>query len=349
MEDSKISILAAAGVGALSAVIAGIYGDSFFNAVFAGAITGAIIGYTFSEVPRSFNDPRIAIESFSPAGALGAVAGTISANAGWGVGIASSWIGWLLGIVLPGLAVGVLLGLDHVMNSLTVRPQQETESEPIPHDLKQKPNTRIYRFDEDHPSVRMESVARAVGEMNRKTIAKLKHTPLVTGEDEIAFGAEVIELCEQVFDESNNVNNSFFLNDKPSQYITELDIEDFGGDLVSLTRRIVEFEKAKANLASPYSTFCKVISKDDSDSFGDDFIDLMRRVTNDCLNGHRYKRVQINTDSVQTHAAHQKSLEHNFKPMEPSKLAEHQKPLGGNPGRSLDEIKAQPKNSPQRE
>lgn len=230
-----------------------------------------------------------------------------------------------------------------------VKSREETKAEIISQDLTHEPNTKIYRFDEQHSSVRLESVARVAGEMNSKTVAKLKHTPLVTAEDEIAFGAEVIELCEQAFDESNNVNNSFFLNDKPSQYITELDIEDFGGDLVSLTRRIVEFEKTKANLASPYSTFCKVISKDDSDAFGYDFIDLMQRITNDCLNGHRYKRTQINTDSLQTHAAHPKALEHNFKPMEPAKLAEHQKPLGGNPGRSLEEIKAQPKNSPQKD
>lgn len=90
-------------IGGLVGFVAALIGSGVVMGVLAGAITGAAIGFVFSLSPRSFNDPRIAIESLSPAGLVGGIVASVVCNTGflWGVIVAIA--GWLLGLVVPAI------------------------------------------------------------------------------------------------------------------------------------------------------------------------------------------------------------------------------------------------------
>lgn len=97
------SAIVAAFVGGISGAIAGLIGDGFLTGLFTGAIAGGIVGFLFSLAPRSFQDPRIAVESFSPAGLIGGVAGSVAANTGLIGGFITCVAGWVLGLLLPAM------------------------------------------------------------------------------------------------------------------------------------------------------------------------------------------------------------------------------------------------------
>lgn len=99
-------------IGGIAGAIAGLIGDGFFAGLFPGAIAGGIVGFLFSLATRSFEDPRIAVESFSPAGFLGGIAGSVAANAGWLGGFLSCGAGWVLGLFLPALLIASAMPRD---------------------------------------------------------------------------------------------------------------------------------------------------------------------------------------------------------------------------------------------
>jgi len=104
-----VSSIVAAGFGGMAGAIAGLLGDGFFAGLFPGAIAGGIVGFLFSLAPRSFDDPRIAVESFSPAGFVGAIAGGVAANTSWLGAFLSCGAGWTLGLFLPALLIASVM------------------------------------------------------------------------------------------------------------------------------------------------------------------------------------------------------------------------------------------------
>jgi hypothetical protein len=100
----------AALIGGVAGAIAGLIGDGLFSGLFPGIIAGGVVGFLFSLAPRSLEDSRIAVESFSPAGLLGGVVGSVSAEAGWIGGFVSCGIGWMLGLFLPAIYIAWLTG-----------------------------------------------------------------------------------------------------------------------------------------------------------------------------------------------------------------------------------------------
>ena len=104
--------IVAAIIGGIAGAIAGLIGDGFMAGFFPGAIAGGIVGFLFSLAPRSFEDPRIAVESFSPAGFVGGIAGCVSANAGWLGIFLSCGAGWVLGLFLPALLIASAMPSD---------------------------------------------------------------------------------------------------------------------------------------------------------------------------------------------------------------------------------------------
>jgi hypothetical protein len=76
-------LMVAAIIGGIASAIAGLIGDGFFIGLFPGVIAGGIVGFLLSLAPRSFEDPLTSVESFSPAGFVGRLAGSVASNAGW--------------------------------------------------------------------------------------------------------------------------------------------------------------------------------------------------------------------------------------------------------------------------
>ena len=107
-ESKRITLIFAIIVGAISGTIAGLIGDSFLNGLTSGAIAGGVTSLFFLNQPRSIEDPRIAVEAFSPAGLAGAVLASVITEAGWIGAFISSGIGGTLGLVLPALVITYL-------------------------------------------------------------------------------------------------------------------------------------------------------------------------------------------------------------------------------------------------
>lgn len=101
MNYKTTTILIAAIIGGLSGSIAGLIGDGMLDGLFSGAIAGGIVGYIFTLSPRSFGDPLIYIQAFSPAGFVGAIAAVLTTNGGWVATFVSCGLGWVLGLILP--------------------------------------------------------------------------------------------------------------------------------------------------------------------------------------------------------------------------------------------------------
>ena len=72
MTSKQLTVIITAIIGGLSGSIAGVFGSGLLDGLFYGAITGGVIGYIFALAPRSLDEPSMAIESFSPAGFIGA-------------------------------------------------------------------------------------------------------------------------------------------------------------------------------------------------------------------------------------------------------------------------------------
>jgi hypothetical protein len=104
--------IVAAIIGGIAGAIAGLIGDGFLAGLFPGAIAGGVVGFLFSLAPRSFEDPRIAVESFSPAGFIGGIAGSVAANAGLIGGFISCGAGWVLGLFLPAMLIASTMARD---------------------------------------------------------------------------------------------------------------------------------------------------------------------------------------------------------------------------------------------
>lgn len=106
------SAIVAAIFGGIAGAIAGLIGDGFLAGLFPGAIAGGIVGFLFSLAPRSFEDPRIAVESFSPAGFVGGIAGSTASNAGLIGTFISCGAGWVLGLFLPAILIASAMPRD---------------------------------------------------------------------------------------------------------------------------------------------------------------------------------------------------------------------------------------------
>ncbi|MEZ0329240.1 MAG: hypothetical protein ABWK15_06745 [Dissulfuribacterales bacterium] len=98
-----VSSMVAAIFGGIAGAIAGLIGDGFLTGLLPGVIAGGVVGFLFSLVPRSVEDPRIAVESFSPAGLIGGIAGSVAANTGLIGCFISCGAGWVLGLFLPAI------------------------------------------------------------------------------------------------------------------------------------------------------------------------------------------------------------------------------------------------------
>lgn len=99
------SSMVAAIIGGIAGAIAGLIGDGFLAGLLPGAIAGGVVGFLFSLAPRSVEDPRVAVESFSPAGFIGGISGSVAANAGLIGGFISCGAGWVLGLFLPAMLI----------------------------------------------------------------------------------------------------------------------------------------------------------------------------------------------------------------------------------------------------
>lgn len=106
------SAIVAAIIGGTAGAIAGLIGDGFLVGLFPGAIAGAVVGSLFSLAPRSFEDPRIAVESFSPAGFVGGIAGSVASNAGLIGAFISCGAGWVVGLFLPAMLIAIAMPRD---------------------------------------------------------------------------------------------------------------------------------------------------------------------------------------------------------------------------------------------
>ena len=111
---------------------------------------------------------------------------------------------------------------------------------------------------------------------------------LVTAKDEDIYGTRTIAFFEKVFDESMKIANSFLLDGNPSPHIDESDIQEFGENVASFLRRVIELEKSKVGRASPRHNLCKSISAKDRETLGSDYVDLAQRAAVDWLNGYRF-------------------------------------------------------------
>lgn len=107
-----VSIIVAAIVGGITGAIAGLIGDSFSTGFFSGLVSGGIVGFLFSLAPRSVMDPPIVVESFSPAGFVGGLVGSLSVSAGLVGTFISCGVGWVLGLLLPAILTGLLIRTD---------------------------------------------------------------------------------------------------------------------------------------------------------------------------------------------------------------------------------------------
>ena len=96
-----VSVIIGLLVGGVAGFIAGSFGDNLGVGLLSGAVAGGVVAFLFSLAPRAFEAPSVAVESFAPAGLLGGVMASVTANAGWVGGFLSCGIGWGCGLVLP--------------------------------------------------------------------------------------------------------------------------------------------------------------------------------------------------------------------------------------------------------
>ena len=75
----------------------------------SGAIAGGVISLFFLNQPRSIEDSRIAVEAFSPAGLVGAIAASVITEAGWTGAFITGAIGWVLGLALPAVLISLFI------------------------------------------------------------------------------------------------------------------------------------------------------------------------------------------------------------------------------------------------
>ena len=168
MNYKTTTILIAAIIGGLSGSVAGIIGDSILNGLFSGAIAGSIVGYIFTLSARSFGDPLIYIEAFSPAGSVGAIAAVLTTNGGWIATFLSCGLGWVLGLILPASLI-----------AFTFDEQTESDSLPAKNISKIRSTSKTYEaksfmFDEGDKPCAPDSLKVAVGEMNKRSIEQIK-------------------------------------------------------------------------------------------------------------------------------------------------------------------------------
>ncbi len=97
-------------IGSLAGLLAGLFGASAFDGLMAGAVVGAVVSGLFSLAPRSLDEPRIAIESFSPAGAAGALVAGLYAGSGVLGTVISIAVGWVLGLAIPAIVIASIMG-----------------------------------------------------------------------------------------------------------------------------------------------------------------------------------------------------------------------------------------------
>ena len=108
-DSKRTTLIFAIAIGAISGAIAGLIGNSFFGGLIAGGIAGGITSIFFMNQSRSYDDPRIAVEAFSPAGLVGAIAASVITEAGWIGAFISGAIGGVLGLVLPALLIALFI------------------------------------------------------------------------------------------------------------------------------------------------------------------------------------------------------------------------------------------------
>jgi hypothetical protein len=100
-----VSVFVAAGIGGIAGAIAGLIGDGVLVGLLPGAFVGGVVGFLFTLRPRSIDDPSLAVESFSPAGFMGGITGSVIAEAGLLGGVISGGAGWVLGLLLPAMLI----------------------------------------------------------------------------------------------------------------------------------------------------------------------------------------------------------------------------------------------------
>ncbi len=115
MTNRQITLIIAASIGGVSALIPGIYGGVFFSAVLYGVISGGVIAYLYCQLPKFSNNLSITAASFAPAGLAGAIAGGITANASWPIILLSCAIGWMLHLILPAAFIALIRIIEKML------------------------------------------------------------------------------------------------------------------------------------------------------------------------------------------------------------------------------------------
>lgn len=101
---------------------------------------------------------------------------------------------------------------------------------------------------------------------------------LITDLEIQEFGEDLIDLARRVAFESKIIDQSYLFGELTSSHISEKDIDKFGGDLVFLARRVMEDVKRKAAISEPDGKNFIKPNSDDDEYYGADLLDIFYKV-----------------------------------------------------------------------
>ena len=100
-QTSIQNVIGGAIFGGIGGAVAGLFAIDFWGAFYAGGCAGGVIAFIWGMLPRTFEMPRIAVESFGTAGWIGAIVASVIFDAGYLGGFISCGVGYVAGMFLP--------------------------------------------------------------------------------------------------------------------------------------------------------------------------------------------------------------------------------------------------------
>ena len=92
------------------------------------------------------------------------------------------------------------------------------------------------------------------------------------------FGSDLIELFKRIAKEGTSIDNAFLLKENLSDFITDDDINTFGGNIIELMRKATEHVKIQFGNPSPSNNFFIPLSEDDINTFSEELVELAIKI-----------------------------------------------------------------------
>lgn len=268
MTPKQLTFFIGTFIGGLTGGLAGLLGDNFLKGIISGILSGIFVVFFLYRAPKSFNDPSINLELFSPAGFAGGLIGAFVTNASWISVFIASAIGWILGLVLPAIFI-----VNMSKNSRSI----QSGSSEFRNDLSNNEDQSIHTHQSnDYDQKNKEDQLSKLKPQIKKT--------LITNEDISLFGEDFIDMSRRIASESKFIDDSYLLNELSSSYISQSDIDSFGGDLIYMARRVMEDAKRKSGISNSIRKSFVKPNLDDDEIWGSDLLDVLYKVAQEEFN-----------------------------------------------------------------